>query len=184
MLRCRERQSTLDLFLRCGVSRAGPGQPVQGPIPTPIWTSGKVYTIGKTDLLCLDATRGNVLWKKLSTRNTRHRVIDICVAARRRQSADHLRRPIQYLCHAPRIAIDKDSGQTAWRAVTDYAAMSSPTVISAAGKRQLIVWSQQAVTSLDVATGEVCWREATRPAEPEFGGFHATREGKCCLSEG
>src|SRR5262249_5530358 len=61
------------------------------------------------------------------------------------------------------IAIDKDSGKTAWRAVTDYAAMSSPIVVGAAGKRQLIVWSQQAVTSLDAATGNVYWREATRP---------------------
>ena len=41
--------------------------------------------------------------------------------------------------------------------------MSSPTIVSAAGKRQLIVWSQQAVTSLDAATGNVCWREVTRP---------------------
>jgi outer membrane protein assembly factor BamB len=47
--------------------------------------------------------------------------------------------------------------------VNDYAAMSSPVVVSAAGKRQLIVWSQQAVTSLDPATGEVFWSEATRP---------------------
>jgi outer membrane protein assembly factor BamB len=61
------------------------------------------------------------------------------------------------------IAIDKDSGKTASRALKDYAAMSSPIVVSAAGKRQLIVWSQQAVTSLDPATGNVYWRETTRP---------------------
>ena len=61
------------------------------------------------------------------------------------------------------IAIDKDSGKTVWRALIDYAAMSSPVVVSAAGKRQLVVWSQHAVTSLDPATGEVYWREETRP---------------------
>ena len=57
------------------------------------------------------------------------------------------------------IAIDKDSGNTAWRAVTDYAAMSSPIVVSAADTRQLIVWSQQAVTSLDAASIEMLHEE-------------------------
>lgn len=61
------------------------------------------------------------------------------------------------------IAIDENSGKTAWRALKDYAAMSSPIVVGAAGKRRLIVWSRQAVTSLEAATGPVYWREVTRP---------------------
>jgi outer membrane protein assembly factor BamB len=142
----------------------GLGQSTQGPVPTPICNNGKVYTIGKSDLLCLDATGGNVLWKKaLDTEYQAQEFLtyasplvegNLLVIFSGRFSGD---------ATACVIAIDKDSGQTAWRAVTDYAAMSSPTVISAAGKRQLIVWSQQAVTALDVATGDVCWREATRP---------------------
>jgi outer membrane protein assembly factor BamB len=142
----------------------GPGQFLQGPIPTPICHSGKVYTIGKTNLLCLDAAGGNVLWKKALDEEYQ--------AQPSLTYASPLIEGNLLVIFAGRfigdatacvIAIDKDSGQTAWRAVTDYAAMSSPTVISAAGKRQLIVWSQQAVTSIDAATGEVCWREATRP---------------------
>ena len=76
-------------------------------------------------------------------------------------------------------AIDKDSGKTAWRAVTDYAAMSSPIVVSAAGKRQVIVWSQQAVTSLDAATGNVCWREATRTENQSLLSPHRSCMGPC-----
>jgi outer membrane protein assembly factor BamB len=37
---------------------------------------------------------------------------------------------------------------------------SSPLVIVAGGKRQLIVWTGKSVTSLNPATGETWWREA------------------------
>lgn len=143
---------------------AGPDQFVQGPIPTPIWHDGKVYTIGKTDLHCLDAANGALVWKK---------GLDKEYGVQESQTyASPLIEGNLLIIYAGRfsgdataclIAIDKDSGKTAWRALTDFAAMSSPIVISAAGKRQVIVWSQQAVTSIDAATGEVCWREATRP---------------------
>lgn len=141
-----------------------PDQSTQGPVPTPICHNGKVYTIGRTDLLCLDAATGKVLWKKALDKEYQ--------AQERLIYASPLIEGNLLIIFAGRfsgeatacvIAIDKDSGQTAWRAVTDYAAMSSPIIVSAGGKRQLIVWSQQAVTSLDPATGQVVWREATRP---------------------
>lgn len=140
------------------------GFPPQGPIPTPICRDGKVYTIGKTDLLCLDAAGGQLLWK--TALNTEYQAQEFLTYASPLIEGNLL------IIYAGRfsgdatacvIAIDKDTGKTAWRAVTDYAAMSSPIVVSAGGKRQLIVWSQQAVTSLDAASGEVCWEEETRP---------------------
>ncbi len=143
---------------------SGPGQSASGPVSTPICHNGKVYTIGKSDLLCLDATGGKLLWKKALDEEYQVQAFltyasplvegNLLVIFAGRFSGDPT---------ACVIAIDKDSGKTAWRAVTDYPAMSSPIVVCAAGKRQLIVWSQQAVTSLDAATGDVCWREATRP---------------------
>jgi outer membrane protein assembly factor BamB len=142
----------------------GPHEPTQGPIPTPICHDGKIYTIGKTDLLCMDAAGGKLLWKKALDKEYQAQASltyasplvegNLLIIFSGRFSGDPT---------ACVIAIDKDSGKTAWRAVKDYAAMSSPIIVRAAGKRQLIVWSQQAVTSLDAATGDVCWREATRP---------------------
>lgn len=142
----------------------GPGEFMQGPIPTPICHGGKVYSIGRTELACLDAADGKLLWKK---------ALDVEYQAQESLTyASPLIEGNLLVIYAGRfsgeatacvISIDKDSGKTEWRAVTDYAAMSSPTVVSAAGKRQIIVWSQQAVTSVNAVTGEVCWREATRP---------------------
>src|SRR5262249_50656925 len=142
----------------------GPDQPTRGPVPTPLVDNGKVFTIGKTDLLCLDAADGKLLWKKALDKE--YNVQPFLTYASPLTEGNFL------ILFAGRfsgdftpcvIALDKDSGKTAWRAVTDYAAMSSPLVVRAAGKRQLIVWTQQAVTSLDPVTGKVWWREPTRP---------------------
>jgi outer membrane protein assembly factor BamB len=46
-----------------------------------------------------------------------------------------------------------------WRALDDSFTYSSPIVVTAGGQRQLILWTQEAVTSLDPATGKTWWRE-------------------------
>ena len=163
----------------------GPGSSAQGPIPTPICHDGKVYTIGTSDLLCLDSTSGKLLWKKALDKEYQAQAFltyaspliegNLLIIFAGRFSGDFSD------CV---IAIDKDSGMTSWRAVTDYAAMSSPIIVSAAGKRQLIVWSQQAVTSLDAATGNVCWREATRPLNQSSAVSTPVAQGNMLLAGG
>lgn len=142
----------------------GPDNPTMGPISTPICAGGKLYSVGYTELHCLDAATGNLLWKKELDKEygSQPRLSwaspliegQLLIIYSGRLSDD----PVDCL-----IAIDKDSGQTAWRAINDFAAASSPIVVGAAGKRQVIVWSQQAVTSVDAVNGTVLWREATRP---------------------
>lgn len=142
----------------------GPDQPTMGPISTPLWRDGKLYVIGYSQLHCLDARDGTVLWKKALEQEYGSQP--------RLTYASPLIEERLLIIYAGRfsddpnaclIAMDKDSGATAWRAITDYAAMSSPIVVGAAGKRQVIAWSQQAVTAVDATSGEVLWREETRP---------------------
>jgi hypothetical protein len=57
------------------------------------------------------------------------------------------------------VALDKDSGNVVWKTLTEYAAHSSPIVITVGGTRQLIVWTVKSVTALDPATGQPHWRE-------------------------
>ena len=73
-----------------------------------------------------------------------------------------LQQPRDAICGKPAacvVALDKHSGKEAWRALDDSFTYSSPIVVTAAGNRQLIVWTQEAVTSLDPATGRTWWRE-------------------------
>ncbi|MDZ4286812.1 MAG: PQQ-binding-like beta-propeller repeat protein, partial [Prosthecobacter sp.] len=57
------------------------------------------------------------------------------------------------------LALDKATGKEVWRALDEDAHNASPIVITAAGKRQLIVWTQQSVSALDPTTGGLLWRE-------------------------
>jgi outer membrane protein assembly factor BamB len=57
------------------------------------------------------------------------------------------------------MALDKRTGKEVWKALEDTVSNSSPIVITAGGKKQLIVWSANALTSLHPATGETYWRE-------------------------
>ena len=58
------------------------------------------------------------------------------------------------------IAFDLESGQEVWKALSENLTNSSPIVVTAGGKRQLIVWTQESLTSLGPATGQTYWRHA------------------------
>src|SRR5262249_11992714 len=139
----------------------------------------------KADLLCLDAVDGKLLWKKALDKE--YNVQEFLTYASPLTEGNLL------ILFAGRfsgdatacvIALDKDSGKTGWRAVADYAAMSSPSIVSAAGKRQLIAWSQQAVTSLDPVTGNVYWREPTRPVNQSSAIATPVAQGSLLLIDG
>jgi outer membrane protein assembly factor BamB len=57
------------------------------------------------------------------------------------------------------VAFDKKSGRAIWKAINETAGQASPIIIKAGGRRQLIVWTSQSVSSLDPATGQLYWRE-------------------------
>ena len=145
--------------------------------PTPVIEQGRVYVhFGSYGTAALDTGSGKVLW------------------ARRDLPCNHWRGPgsspilqgdllivhfdgfdLQYA-----IALDKNTGRTVWKAdrTHDYhtddgdqkKGFSTPIVIEAAGRRQLISPAAKAVVSLDPNTGRELWRvryeqhsPATRP---------------------
>src|SRR5437773_9102636 len=57
------------------------------------------------------------------------------------------------------IALDKKTGKEVWKALDETVSNSSPLVILTGGKRQLLVWTDESVTSLNPTTGETWWRE-------------------------
>jgi outer membrane protein assembly factor BamB len=138
-----------------------------GPDATPIATGGKVYALGKNaNLACLDARDGAVLWRRDLMKE--YGLTEFSGTTPSPLVEDHLLiLAIGAGSGACVIALDKDTGQEMWRALDDQWTYSSPIVISAGGKRQLIVWTPQAVTSLDPATGRTWWREP-REARRDF----------------
>jgi outer membrane protein assembly factor BamB len=132
-----------------------------GPTSTPIVHGGKVYTVGALGhLFCLDALKGEVLWKKDLAED--YRVVEFSIRGSPVIEGSLL--IVQMGYNGPRVglvALDKDSGKEVWTALDGenggYA--SSPVVVAAGGTRQLIVSTGKLVVSLDPATGKTYWQE-------------------------
>jgi outer membrane protein assembly factor BamB len=129
-----------------------------GPIATPIVQHGKVYTLGRLGhLFCLDACTGQVRWQRNLEKEY--------------QTAWSPGMPspliegellILFIGGKPGacvVAFHKDTGKEVWKALDESLTFSSPIAITSGGKRQLIVWTQESVTSLDPATGQTYWRQ-------------------------
>jgi outer membrane protein assembly factor BamB len=130
-----------------------------GPVATPIIHSGKIYSVGRTGrLFCLDAAKGEVLWQKNLEEDygfkfapgapsplVEGNLLILFVGGKKPESCV--------------VALNKDTGKEAWKALDESLTFSSPIVVTAAGKKQLIVWTEQSVSSLDPATGAVWWQQ-------------------------
>ncbi len=134
-----------------------PGQ-AGGPSATPIVEAGEVYMLGGSGHVhCLDARKGGLVWEKNLGKEYEVREL-IC------RASPLIEGNLLVLFTGARpgacvIALDRKTGKEVWKALDEPVSNSSPLVIVAGGKRQLIVWTGESVTSLNPATGETCWRE-------------------------
>ncbi len=131
-----------------------------GPRTTPLVAEGRVYTLGAMgDLYCLDARTGAKRWSKSLRREYQ---VDPPVwgwSASPLLDGDLLYTLVGGEGSAV-VALHKDTGKEAWRALTSQEVCYSPPMIyEAGGKRQLFVWLSEALYSLDPATGKVYWTQ-------------------------
>jgi outer membrane protein assembly factor BamB len=130
-----------------------------GPRSTPAVDGNRVYAVGPTGIFhCLRADTGERLW--------RHDLLE-----------EFHGRPMQYgvsfsplvegdLVYATPggpdgnavVAFDKVSGRVVWKALDDSMGYSSPIAITAAGVRQLLLFTNLALVSLAPTDGTVYWR--------------------------
>ena len=129
-----------------------------GPSCTPLVQDGRVFTRGAAgDLCCLDAIKGTVVWKRNTS--TEYGLAELSGTTPSPVIEGNLL--IIVVGGKPEagvLALDKNSGKEIWRALSDRWTYSSPIVITAGGQRQLIVWTPEAVISLDPVTGKMWWR--------------------------
>lgn len=133
-----------------------------GPTSTPAVAGGKVYTQGaNADVLCLAAATGELIWRRDLAK-------DFAIESFQSGHASPLidgDRIILNLGGKPDacvLALDRNTGREVWRALGEPVSNSSPVIVTAGGRRQLIVWTNESVSALDPATGAVLWREAMK----------------------
>jgi outer membrane protein assembly factor BamB len=132
-----------------------------GPVATPIVQNGKVYTVGRLGhLFCLDTRKGKVLWRRNLKKEYR-----VAFAPGAPSPLIEGNLLILFIGGKPGacvVALHKDTGKEVWKALEESLTFSSPIIISSGGKKQLIVWTQESVTSLDPAAGKSYWRQRLR----------------------
>ena len=129
-----------------------------GPRCTPVVDGNRVYTLGaEGNLICFDVNSGSVLWQKNLPEeyNTKtalwgyagHPLMDgnklICAAG---GDGTHT------------VAFDKNTGEEIWHALTaPEQGYSPPTMIEAAGTRQLILVRPSGISAVNPDTGAEYW---------------------------
>jgi outer membrane protein assembly factor BamB len=131
-----------------------------GPCPTPIVEADRVFSLGSTGhLLCLNARKGAVVWKRILSKDY------ALIESPNLTSCPLIEGGLLIVVMGGKpgacvVAFDKRTGKEVWRALDDPPrAFSSPIILTAGGKRQLIVWTPKALTSLNPANGQTWWRE-------------------------
>ena len=135
-----------------------------GPRATPTVVDGLVYALGaEGNFWCLDAAKGDVVWSKDFVKDysapvpiwgfSGHPLVDgskvICLVGGKGSVA---------------VAFDRKTGRELWRALSaSESGYAPPTIIEAAGLRQLLIWDADKLNSLNPETGEVYWSQDLKP---------------------
>jgi len=129
-----------------------------GPASTPIVEAGKIYWLGRNGQVdCLDARSGKVIWE-IQLRG-KYEIVELSCRGSPLIDGNLLIVFIGGKPGASIVALDKRTGREVWKALNDSVSNSSPLIITAGGQRQLIIWTDNAVNSLNPATGDTYWRE-------------------------
>jgi outer membrane protein assembly factor BamB len=129
-----------------------------GPRATPTVDGDRVYTVGAVGHLhCFDAADGTVKWSRHFPTDFHTELPTWGMAGPPLVDGDQL----IVLVGGPQalvVSFDKHTGKERWRALDDPGVGYCPPVIfDFGGRRQLIVWSPRAVSSVDPDTGEHLW---------------------------
>jgi outer membrane protein assembly factor BamB len=129
-----------------------------GPTATPIVEGDRIYVVGANGRThCLDVKSGTVIWE-----NNIGQKYEVAEMSCRPSPLIDGARLIVFTGAKPGasvLALDKQTGKEIWKALDDPVSNSSPIIITTGGRRQLIVWSNNSLASLDPANGHTNWRE-------------------------
>lgn len=128
---------------------------------TPALDGDRLYVAGMRDVLvCLDVRDGHERWRKDFVAELKTPLPDfgfVCSPL-----VDETAVYVQ--AGAGLAKLDKFTGQTLWRSVTDDGGMngsafSSPVLLDLAGRRQLVVQTRQKLAGINPADGKLLWQQ-------------------------
>ncbi len=137
-----------------------------GPRSTPVFTDGKLITLGVSAILsCYEANSGKLLWRKDNPSG----VVPQFFTGMSPLVADNL--CIVHLGtknNGEILALDISTGKEKWRWTGDGPAYASPSVMKIENKKYLVFITEKNILSLDLADGKLVWQVATPPQQRFF----------------
>lgn len=129
-----------------------------GPRCTPIVDGPRVYTLGaEGDLFCFERETGKILWSKQLKEVYKTNSALWGYAAHPLIDGENLI-TLAGGNGSQTVCLNKTTGEEVWRFGTaSEQGYSPPTIIEAAGVRQLILVNPDAVNSVDPSSGELYW---------------------------
>src|SRR5262245_35672515 len=115
-----------------------------GPTATPAVEKDRIYIVGASgNTHCLDVSSGTVVWEKHIGRE--YEVTEMQCRPSPLIEGSLLIVFTGAKPGASVLALDKQTGKEVWKALEDPVSNSSPIIITAASRRQLIVWSDSSL---------------------------------------
>jgi outer membrane protein assembly factor BamB len=138
----------------------------KGPKSTPVVYKGKVYTFGITGVLsCHDAQTGALKWRKEFSKQYPATSPWFGVAMSPVIENGMLIAHVGGHDKGALTAFDAETGEVKWTNDVDGPAYGSPLVVTLAGVRQVVNFTQKELVGVDVATGKLLWR---LPAKSQY----------------
>lgn len=130
---------------------------------------GRAYALGSTGRLhVFDAEKGAIVWQKdLDAEYTINLPVwGITAAPLIVGDLVILHIGGQGACI---VALNKNTGKEAWKALNDRAQYSAPVLVQQAGQPVVICWTGDSVSGLAAATGKTLWRYDWKPVKMPIG---------------
>jgi outer membrane protein assembly factor BamB len=140
-----------------------------GPRASVTIDGGKAYALGATGRMhALDAASGKVLWQKNLEEQYAIRLPQWGISA---SPLIHKNLVVLHIGGdgACVVALNKDTGDEAWRALDDRAQYSSPIVVQQGGQPVIVCWTGDSVAGLAAESGKVLWRYEWKPRNMPIG---------------
>ena len=133
-----------------------------GPRATPTVDGDRVYVLGAMGALhCLNVKTGAVLWKRDYVNDFKTQVPVWGMTAAPLVDGPRLICLAGGQDNAKVVAFDKMTGKEIWRAIASDSepGYSPPIMITAGGRKQVVVWHPVAVTALEPESGKILWEQ-------------------------
>lgn len=131
----------------------------KGPKSTPIVGGGKVFTLGITGILSgHDARNGKLIWRKDFSKQ--YPITSplygtaMSPVVEKKLLIAHIGGPDK----GALTAFDVETGAVKWSYDADGPAYSSPIVVTLAGERQVVTFTQKEFVGVSAATGKLLWK--------------------------